>query len=176
MIFLAIFDANVNIKHHVSYMMNNIELVALDVGTHDDLIQDYNIDEDKFDEFGETLDYNRIRQIMQQYDISTKRLIDRAGLGSIKGGSAVFIVSYVSVSQYKNIMLTDIKNLMKKYPKDSKEYTEIVKLHGKIKMFDTPEQIEQAFKQFLVRVNQDNVTRIIFNDFEDYLQYIFDNQ
>ena len=175
MLYLATFDKEWTISYHTKMMMGTLLVTAnhvSDLDLHDEFdFEDY----DEFCEMASEFDYNRFRRLMQKYGVTSRHLEDKAGLIKYHGAGGS-LTSYTNEAQYKKIVLESCKTFLKKYTKGSKEYTETMKVTGKVKMLNTAEQIDKALKQHAIAMGQEYEDHIFFNDFEDYLQYIFDNQ
>lgn len=176
MLYLATFDKEYTIDQHAKDMMG-LFLVTADKVSSLDLSDEFKFDDyNDFCEMASEFDYNRFRRLMQKYGVTAKHLETREGLTKYHGTGGP-IASYTNEAQFKKIALESCKNWLKADTKGSKEYVEHQKLYGKIKMLNNAEQIDRAAKQCATILDQDAVwDHKFFNDFEDYLQYIFDNQ
>ena len=177
MFFIAMFDnKDFNIKHHAKSIMMEFICVSYDCSDLD--IED-DIKHETFDDLDDIVceyDYNRFRRLMQKYNVTVNHLISKELLDKYHGAGGR-IMSYTSITQLKHIYIKNIKNNLKKFDKNSKEYKETMKLYGKVKMLNDPAQLLEASMHAGRAVGQEiDYENKVFYDYEDYIQYVFDNQ
>lgn len=177
MFFVAMFDnKELSIKEHAKLLM--MLFICASYNCSDLDIND-EIKHETFDDLDDIVceyDYNRFRRLMQKYNVTVNHLISEESLDKYHGAGGR-IMSYTSIMQFKRIYIKNIKNNLKKFDKNSKEYKETMKLYGKVKMFNDPAQLVEASMQAGRAVGQEiDYENKVFYDYEDYIQYVFDNQ
>lgn len=175
MFFVATFNKEFTPTYHAASMMNAFILQCYDYSDLD--ISDdikYDCIED-LDEIVKEYDYGRFRRLMQKYGITAKHIISFEKLDRYQGAGFA-TMSYNSTKQLKSIYVNNLKSYLKGLDKGTDKYKEAMKLYGKLKLVDDPESIFEAEQLFCTRTGQEYYTKKVFYDFEDYLQYIFDNQ
>ena len=177
MFFIAMFDnTELSTREHAKLLMMEFICASYDCSDLD--IKD-DIKHETFDDLDDIVceyDYNRFRRLMQKYNVTVNHLIREELLDKYHGAGGR-IMSYTSIMQLKHIYIKNIKNNLKEFDKNSKEYKETMKLYGKVKMLNDPAQLLEASMQARRAVGlETDYENKVFYDYEDYIQYIFDNQ
>lgn len=177
MFYVAMFDnKELSIKYHAKSIMMAFICASYDCS---DLDINDDIKHETFDDLDDIVceyDYNRFRRLMQKYNVTVSHLISEESLDKYHGAGGR-IMSYTSIMQLKHIYIKNIKNNLKKFDKNSKEYKETMKLYGKVKMLNDPAQMLEASMQGRRAVGlETDYENKVFYDYEDYIQYVFDNQ
>lgn len=176
MFYIALFDSNYTMKEHAKSIMMTFICASYDCS---DLDINDDIKHETFDDFDDIVceyDYNRFRRLMQKYNVTVNHLLSDEQLDKYHGAGGR-ITSYTSVMQLKHIYVKNIKYNLKKCDKKSNDYKELMKFYGKVKMLNDPTQLLEAVEQYGRAIGKDiDYENKVFYDYEDYIQYVFDNQ
>ena len=176
MFFIATFDKEWTIAYHAKAIMESFICLSYD---HSDLDIHDDIEFESFDDLDNVIgeyDYSRFRRLMQKHNITAKHFVNHDYLNKYHGTGGL-IASYTNCRQLKNIYIENIKKFLKESDKDSARYKELMKFYGKIKMVDAnPDRLIELRKQCSFMLGEEEIDNKVFYDYEDYIQYVFDNQ
>lgn len=161
-------DAGMNCAHHRMYALSILNLILARRGI--------------FDVFEDTdnVQYDELEDVLRKYHIRSEEITDKYDKHKDCNGLGVTLKYYGSANDFRNKLIKHIKKAWLNKEDDKKVYESTKRLIAKLKIVDDPQMICELVRQRDCEVfGADDVgdyTNIVFNDSDEYIEYIFEHK
>jgi len=174
--YVALFDSFQTPKYHAGEAIYGLHLFLTEKfdyeAPNDDEIFDDSV-MDNYKELAEKWDYTDYRKILSKYNVNIEELAEKGfNLSKKESGEGLMFVYYASEAKLKRIALKNLKHDLGLYKDNSEKEKEVRQTIGKVKILEKPQDILDTMTQYAFPGDADE-KKLAFNDFEEYLEYVF---
>ncbi len=181
--YIAHFDSDFDPKYHTYRAIFNLRHLLnekYDFEFPDESDELFNIGSiDDIDELAAKWDYDDYRRRLSKYNIKIDELAEKGfDLSKRHPGEDLMIIYYANNAKLKRIVLKNMKKLENKYKDNPEKSKEVRQIIGKAKILENPQDLLDVMRHGdnMISGYEVEYENIAFNNFEDYLQYIFEHK
>jgi len=181
--YIAHFDSEFDPKYHTHCAIFNLRYLLSEkyddeFSDESDELFDTSCSED-IDELVDKWDYDDYRRRLSKYNIKIDELAEKGfDVSKRHAGDDLMIIYYANNAKLKRIALKNMKKLENKYKDNPEKSKEVRQIIGKIKILENPQDLLDVMRHGdnMISGYEVEYENIAFNNFEDYLQYIFEHK
>ena len=129
---------------------------------------------DNYKELAEKWDYVDFRKRLTKYNINIEEFAEKSFLSKKDSHELVTFTYYSSVAKLKRAIFKSLKHDLAAYKDSPEKEKEVKQAIGKVKILQNPQDILDIITNYQFPGEPDK--KLAFNNFEDYLEYIFEHK
>lgn len=167
--YIAHFDNDIGMDcaHHRTYALNILCLMLARRGIFD-VFKDI-----------DNVQYDELENVLRKYRIRPEEITDKYGKYKDTGLGAT-LKYYGSANDFRNKLIKHLKKEWLNEKDDKKAYESTKRLIAKLKIIDDPQMICELVRQrdceIFGAADAGDYTNIVFNDPDEYIEYIFEHK